>query len=524
MAEFGQHDVFNLNTAPALPKGKACVTCRLRKIKCDGARPVCTQCREAQRAEDCEYVAVRAPSSTHALEKRVAALRARVKDLQTQHTSGSSNLAPPHASPQASVPLTGGSGTSGATSEPITSPSVDLSREETELLIRLFFAQNQPLWFLDSNFFRSSLGLESTGASAASSTLLLAMGAATASHPQASSFNEPALTGLALSRIGSTHNDSAHPMHAIQAHVLLGAHLLRAGRFTQGLSLLSDGLSFALALGLHRPEPDSLLTTFRPPRPILPTPNPISAGEHVRGFWTIFVLERLWAMALGTVTRARLTADGGRDGGMIVNTLWPEDATAHQNARDTLSFLRQSGPIAADGNSALTLSVKATLLLERSYEVASQMAEDSPDAHALDERINSFATALGPPLFASRDNLLAHILLRGATLQLHSRIPGDPRAMSAARALAAMAPVLRPDQNDALGMLEPAIGIVIPAACRALIAAMLADTSGTPTDVDPAQVPMAALEALQGILGAWQAYSAYIGIQLNRVLQERIDS
>ena len=84
---------------------------------------------------------------------------------------------------------------------------------------------------------------------------------------------------------------------------------------------------------------------------------------------------------------------------------------------------------------------------------------DGSEAQALEERINSFATGLGPPVFASRDTLVAHILLRGATLQLHSRVPGNVRAMNAVRALVAVAPMLHPVQDEGEGLLEPTIGV-----------------------------------------------------------------
>ena len=84
---------------------------------------------------------------------------------------------------------------------------------------------------------------------------------------------------------------------------------------------------------------------------------------------------------------------------------------------------------------------------------------DGPEAQALDERLNLFATGLGPPVFASRNTLVAHILLRGATLQLHSRVPGTVRAMNAVRALVAVAPILHPVQDEGQGLLEPTIGV-----------------------------------------------------------------
>ncbi|GAA5990139.1 hypothetical protein JCM11641_001068, partial [Rhodosporidiobolus odoratus] len=53
---------------PSLERGKACVTCRRRRVKCDGARPVCGRCAKSAQAlgEDpatftCEYKAPRKP-------------------------------------------------------------------------------------------------------------------------------------------------------------------------------------------------------------------------------------------------------------------------------------------------------------------------------------------------------------------------------------------------------------------------------------------------------------------------------
>ena len=86
--------------------------------------------------------------------------------------------------------------------------------------------------------------------------------------------------------------------------------------------LLCAACSLALALRLHAPPPDPLPLVITPPRPILPAPTPASAAEYVRGFWMVFVLEKMWAMALGTPSQIHLSTDGGRDGGVIIRTPW----------------------------------------------------------------------------------------------------------------------------------------------------------------------------------------------------------
>ena len=68
---------------------------------------------------------------------------------------------------------------------------------------------------------------------------------------------------------------------------------------------------------------------------------------------------------------------------------------------------------------------------------------------------------------------------------------------------------------------------------------MFSDSTDTPADAEVEQAQATALEALQGVLGAWETHSAYIGeptrarfssmvliqtptgLQLNRILQER---
>ncbi|GAA5911408.1 hypothetical protein JCM6882_004992 [Rhodosporidiobolus microsporus] len=93
---------------PSLERGKACLTCRRRRVKCDGARPVCGRCAKSAKAhgEDpttivCEYdssVPKRGPkdgevSRVSELAAEVAALKQQL--LQQQREAASSSSAPP---------------------------------------------------------------------------------------------------------------------------------------------------------------------------------------------------------------------------------------------------------------------------------------------------------------------------------------------------------------------------------------------------------------------------------------------
>ncbi|GAA5991948.1 hypothetical protein JCM10908_002285 [Rhodotorula pacifica] len=78
--------------APSLERGRACLTCRRRRVKCDGARPVCGRCAKSARAhgEDpssfsCDYDAqLKTTKSSSKEADSIAALAAEVATLKQQ--------------------------------------------------------------------------------------------------------------------------------------------------------------------------------------------------------------------------------------------------------------------------------------------------------------------------------------------------------------------------------------------------------------------------------------------------------
>ncbi|KAJ3751626.1 hypothetical protein EV360DRAFT_89545 [Lentinula raphanica] len=67
--------------SPRLKRGTACLTCRFRKTKCDGARPICGPCQRNPRVDRCQY-ADRQGRSRHALEETVSRLEARLREYE----------------------------------------------------------------------------------------------------------------------------------------------------------------------------------------------------------------------------------------------------------------------------------------------------------------------------------------------------------------------------------------------------------------------------------------------------------
>ncbi|KAI0355064.1 hypothetical protein OH77DRAFT_1403965 [Trametes cingulata] len=70
----------------ALQRGMACLCCRKRKMKCDGARPVCTQCSKANRASECQYYEKKRTSRTQLLQAKITKLEARLRELEAEQS------------------------------------------------------------------------------------------------------------------------------------------------------------------------------------------------------------------------------------------------------------------------------------------------------------------------------------------------------------------------------------------------------------------------------------------------------
>ncbi|OCH90663.1 hypothetical protein OBBRIDRAFT_730443 [Obba rivulosa] len=74
----------DLKTASPLQRGMACLSCRKRKMKCDGVRPTCTQCTKSSRSTTCQYVEKKQTSRTELLQHKVAKLEARLRELEAE--------------------------------------------------------------------------------------------------------------------------------------------------------------------------------------------------------------------------------------------------------------------------------------------------------------------------------------------------------------------------------------------------------------------------------------------------------
>ncbi|KAI0333191.1 hypothetical protein GY45DRAFT_1320144 [Cubamyces sp. BRFM 1775] len=111
----------------ALQRGMACLCCRKRKMKCDGARPVCSQCSKANRASECQYYEKKRTSRTQLLQAKITKLEARLRELEAEQTPE------PSSSSASQSPSVAGSSSPGLGGTLSFDPSVfnpsDLDRE-----------------------------------------------------------------------------------------------------------------------------------------------------------------------------------------------------------------------------------------------------------------------------------------------------------------------------------------------------------------------------------------------------------
>ncbi|KAF8162785.1 hypothetical protein B0H34DRAFT_692945 [Crassisporium funariophilum] len=80
-----------------LRRGSACLSCRRRKLRCDGARPVCHQCSSMRRGHECKFDDSCRKSRTQTLREKLFSLEAKVRQLEhgSSSSASSSSTTPP---------------------------------------------------------------------------------------------------------------------------------------------------------------------------------------------------------------------------------------------------------------------------------------------------------------------------------------------------------------------------------------------------------------------------------------------
>ncbi|KAI0692453.1 hypothetical protein BC835DRAFT_1357380 [Cytidiella melzeri] len=312
------------STFTRAPKGKACLNCRRRKLKCDCARPVCSQCIRYGRERDCEYTDKHQLSRTEMLEETIVTLRARVRELEHLEEDHSP-FAPLRQSPRWRDHSSSGGSRS---PDPFDAVPTYL---ETQTLVQAFLPYCTDVGFcLNINRFLGWIFSPISSVSPASreastrqpiickdrrNPLLWAVfvwGATFADNPDLKqhvhSYLSNALQSLSISPPSS--NSKTHHvdvLHRIQSEILIANYFLNSGQFVEARQHISSATSLVSTYDLHKirshhTHDPSLMYSVPGSEPSTSLPPPLDTveeGERISVFWQVYILDKTWSTVLG---------------------------------------------------------------------------------------------------------------------------------------------------------------------------------------------------------------------------------
>ncbi|KAJ6477932.1 Zn(2)-Cys(6) binuclear cluster domain-containing protein [Mycena vitilis] len=476
------------NSMIPLQKGKACVNCRRRKIKCDGNRPICQQCAKFLTAfGDCEYTE-NGPAYGKMLEEQIAILQTRIEDLERPpQTRLSVSLSPlpllaGRENPGPTLPV---SPTNGMRLGPLLShfysqqtlaEATGAKLMPTELpyivlqaLVHNFIHKACLFgFFLDTQAFHNSiLGSNSRHLPPVLLNVMYLWGVHLSKDPRVTAY-EPAFLAHALRSTAGSHSGD-HPriiLHSMQASVLLAYYFIRNARFVEGKYHISAAVSMAVCSGLHRiraPQPQGTLEASPIVNALSPPQGPTEEGERISAFWNVLTLNNCWAVVDGAPSNVSYAASG-----LKIDTPWPLDSHDYverphllplQSSQTVIRFLKD---VPDNAMSEAALHCKASILFEEGTRLG---ALYRPDGHPVDDaelrsvdaRIDSFAATL-PPI-RSKHLLVAHTLCHGATVRLHGASAKIREESRVKQLLAANAivDILRQTDVAKVGLIDPVL-------------------------------------------------------------------
>ncbi|KAF5384658.1 hypothetical protein D9757_007485 [Collybiopsis confluens] len=416
-----------------LKRGKACLTCRFLKIRCDGARPVCGPCQRTPKDDPCEYADGPGRSRTRALEETVSRLEARLREYEHPDetppvalhnpydegqdsdttvrvnvpgfSSHSTSPSPyPMTSPSASIlsPHPGGSsGSSDRTAS--SSPAVEQrALPATSSLLEWFFKHSSCFgFFLDiSRFSQSALLPYDFGHQSRPCPGLLSTVYLWGIHLSPQAHHKDLEHTLLMRALRDTASDlsssSPHPhrfLHTVQAETLLGYYFFRNGNILEAKRHAASAASLALGCGLNTTrstqDNSALIPAFPDGSNGLPaSQDTVEEGERVNAFWAVFTLYRDIAVAMDPSGSVCGMFDAP---GCQIHTPWPLDIETyrknilpHRGVSTVYNFLNhvQQREDEHQLNSTTALITKASILLHQAVFVAGQYRPDMPAREA----------------------------------------------------------------------------------------------------------------------------------------------
>ncbi|EIW83525.1 hypothetical protein CONPUDRAFT_52497 [Coniophora puteana RWD-64-598 SS2] len=460
---------------PALQRGKACLRCRKRKMRCDGDKPSCQQCVRAKKSDCCQYDDGKGKTRTQLLRENIERLEQRIRELEDpEYTSPSVTLYDPHGHqrsgsssssiagspgsgdflphspfPSGKIPLSlphwfspGGSWIQGVPSPSPTPFSDYLDEPAPELalmLIDIFSShRHQCLLGIHMGRLRDSYHLPTVERRHPVLMNAIFLWACYLSRPAPLSQHEQHYLAKTLDAMSDALRYPHRILDVIQASCLLAVYYLSCGRALEGSYHATAAASMAVQCGLHgavtgrsRPLFDLTGMGAGGPFELEPAKDVIEQGERILTFWQVFILDRCWSVVL----HKPVTILEGADGLLPIMMPWPQEMEDYEaghmneihNFQGVHSFF--DGQLSLSGGfTRLALRAKVSVLYERAHALSANwnqpmgMSTTTPDAiQALDHTITQFVSTLIP----------VH--------QLDATMPDDKHAYIAIHTLAAAA-------------------------------------------------------------------------------------
>ncbi|KAF9258851.1 hypothetical protein L218DRAFT_709006 [Marasmius fiardii PR-910] len=468
------------STQGTLQRGKACLRCRKRKMRCDGTKPACQQCIRAKKPDCCEYDDGKGKTRTQILRETITRLEQRVKELEdpeyilptvqlydprgqaTDSISSSSSYGSPVSSTiSAHSPYT--SDTTNSPPEtwahlpPVPSPSpsnfvTDMFFEDPQpyqapfelgpLLLDIFLPHRHQCGLeIHMGHLQESLQLPLSEQRHPALMNAIYLWACFISRPKPLCQHEDTFLAQALDAVRDGLRTGDKVLDVIQASCLLSMYFLVNGRLLEGSYHASAATSLAVQCGLQAGISNKGCYSPSSSREnLVETPkNGYREGERILAFWQVYNLDKCWSVAL----RKPSVLIDGLDPWTSINCPWPEDIIEYESGAATpVSFQTVQNFLQGDlsgGFSLQALRAKASAL----YSHADQMAlrwngrfkpsGGYPDEiQALELTITRFLATLVPvqQLNATMGDekqtlIVVHTLVQASLIHLYQRFAQD---------------------------------------------------------------------------------------------------
>ncbi|GJE93210.1 Zn(II)-C6 fungal-type domain-containing protein [Phanerochaete sordida] len=319
-----------------LPRGKACVPCRRRKMKCDGNQPTCNQCLRFNRSAECQFSEGPSPSTTRVLEQHIARLQSRIHELEQDDPS----LVRLH-DPYQNFTAAAAAGSSGANSTRGASPAAqggsrgtqanwwetpDPPPQVQQALVQVFLRDAPKFgFFLETKRFLNAFAKPTAARPRPPSVLrntVYLWGIALSQDAQYTA-RETIFLGRALRSVhvalSSAHEHTQNTLYVLQAEVLLAYYFYHSNRLLEGKFHASAAVSLAVMCGLHQlhAPPGAAAAVANAYLP--PAADAIDEAERVYAWWCTFVLDKTWVVALAAPSMVVETQEPST----TIHTPWP---------------------------------------------------------------------------------------------------------------------------------------------------------------------------------------------------------